>query len=53
MIRNLAFISTIVMFISCGQSVVFEEYKSFESQSWNADSAVFFNCFISDTTSKK
>tara|TARA_B100000768_G_C11219263_1_gene349717 strand:+ start:495 stop:959 length:465 start_codon:yes stop_codon:yes gene_type:complete len=53
MMRNLAFISTIVMFISCGQPVFFEEYKSFESQNWNADSAVFFNCFISDTTSKK
>ena len=50
--RTLAFICTIVMFISCDSSVVFEEYKSFEDQSWNTDSAAFFNCAIADTTSK-
>ena len=40
------------MVISCNESIVFEEYKSFESQKWNADSAAFFNYVISDTTSK-
>ena len=52
MMRTLALIGTIVMFISCDSSVVFEEYKSFEDQSWNTDSVVFFNCAITDTTSK-
>ena len=49
--RNLALIGTIVMFISCDSSVVFEEYKSFENQKWNTDSAAFFNYTITDTTS--
>ena len=52
MIRTLAFIGTIVMFISCDSSIVFEEHKSFENQKWNTDSAAFFNYSISDTTSK-
>lgn len=52
MIRTLAFIGTIVMFISCDSSIVFEEYKSFENQNWNTDSAAFFNYSISDTISK-
>jgi gliding motility-associated lipoprotein GldH len=52
MIRTLAFIGTIVMFISCDSSIVFEEYKSFENQKWNTDSVAFFNYANSDTTSK-
>jgi gliding motility-associated lipoprotein GldH len=52
MMRTLALISTIVMFISCDSSIVFEEYKSFENQKWNTDSAAFFNYAITDTTSK-
>ena len=52
MIRTLAFIGTIVMFISCDSSIVFEEYKNFENQNWNADSAAFFNYTIADTTCK-
>ena len=52
MIRTLAFIGTIVMFISCDSSIVFEEYKSFENQKWNTDSIALFNYFITDTTSK-
>ena len=51
MIRTLALIGTIVMFISCDSSIVFEEYKSFENQNWNTDSAAFFNYAITDTTS--
>ena len=50
MIRTLALIGTIVMFISCDSSIVFEEYKSFENQNWNTDSTVFFNYTITDTT---
>ena len=52
MIRTLALFGTIVMFISCDSSIVFEEYKSFENQKWNTDSAVLFNYAITDTTSK-
>ena len=52
MMRTLALIGTIVMFISCDSSIVFEEYKSFENQNWNTDSAAFFNYSISDTISK-
>ena len=51
MIRTLALIGTIVMFISCDSSIVFEQYKSFENQKWNTDSAAFFNYTITDTTS--
>jgi gliding motility-associated lipoprotein GldH len=50
--RILALIGTIVMFISCNNSIVFEEYKSFENQKWNTDSAAFFNYVITDTDSK-
>ena len=50
--RTLVLIGTIVMFISCDNSIVFEEYKSFEDQKWNADSIALFNYFITDTTSK-
>ena len=50
--RTLALIGTIVMFISCDSSIVFEEYKSFENQKWNTDSAAFFNYSISDTINK-
>ena len=52
MMRTLALIGTIVMFISCDSSIVFEEYKSFENQKWNTDSAAFFNYSISDTINK-
>ena len=52
MLRTLALIGTIVMFISCDSSIVFEEYKSFENQKWNTDSVAFFNYANSDTTSK-
>ena len=52
MMRTLALIGTIVMFISCDSSIVFEEYKSFENQEWNTDSTAFFNYAVTDTTSK-
>jgi len=49
--RILVLISTIIMFISCDSSISFEEYKSFENQNWNTDSAAFFNYTVTDTTS--
>jgi len=37
---------------SCNNNIVFEDYKSFENQSWNADSIVSFNYSARDTTSQ-
>ena len=51
--RILVLISIIFMFTSCDSSIIFEEYKSFENQKWDADSAAFFNYAMTDTTSKK
>jgi gliding motility-associated lipoprotein GldH len=36
--------------ISCNNNIVFENYKTFENQIWNADSSVVFNYSFSDTT---
>ena len=38
-------------FISCNNNIVFEDYKTFKNQTWNADSSVVFNYFVRDTTS--
>ena len=35
--------------ISCNNNVVFENYKTFENQIWNADSSVVFGYSVSDT----
>ena len=50
--RTLVLIGTIVMFISCNNNIVFEDYSAFKNQTWNADSSVVFNCFIADTICK-
>ena len=52
MMRTLVLIGTIIMFISCDNSIVFEDYKTFENQDWNADSLVVFNYSITDTTAE-
>jgi len=49
--RNLFLIGIIIMFISCDNITVFEEYKSFENQEWNTDSLVNFDYSITDTIS--
>ena len=49
--RNLFLIGTIVIFISCDNSIVFEKYKSFENQKWNTDSLLSFDYTITDTIS--
>ena len=49
--RNLFLIGIIIMFISCDNNTVFEEYKSFENQEWNTDSLVNFDYSIIDTVS--
>ncbi|MGY8988449.1 MAG: gliding motility lipoprotein GldH [Flavobacteriales bacterium] len=48
--RTLVLIGTIVMFISCNSNVVFENYKTFENQTWNADSSVIFSYSVRDTS---
>ena len=48
--RTLVLIGTIVMFISCNNNVVFENYKTFENQTWNADSSVIFSYSVRDTS---
>lgn len=35
--------------ISCNTNIVYEDYKTFENQIWNADSSVFFNHSFRDT----
>jgi gliding motility-associated lipoprotein GldH len=50
--RTLVLIGTIVMFISCNNNIVFEDYKTFKNQIWHADSSVVFNYSVSDTTCK-
>ena len=49
--RNLFLLGTIVIFISCDNSTVFEKYKSFENQEWNTDSLLSFDYTITDTIS--
>jgi len=41
-----------LFFVSCSSNTVFEDYKSFENQSWNADSSLSFNYSVRDTTSQ-
>ena len=50
--RTLVLFGTIVMFISCNNNIVFEDYSTFKNQTWNADSSVVFNYFIADTICK-
>ena len=50
--RTLVLIGTIVMFMSCNNNIVFEDYSVFKNQTWNADSSVVFNYFIADTICK-
>ena len=50
--RTLVLIGTIAMFISCNNNVVFDDYKTFENQTWNTDSSVIFSYSVIDTTSQ-
>jgi len=38
--------------MSCNNNIVFDDYKTFENQTWNADSSVIFSYSAIDTTSK-
>ncbi|MDC0249405.1 gliding motility lipoprotein GldH [Flavobacteriales bacterium] len=42
----------LLVLIACTGDTVFEQHKSFEDQSWNADSAIIFNCLVEDTVSQ-
>ena len=50
-LRNSIFLFALVL-LSCNSNAVFEDYKSFENHSWNADSLVVFNFAITDTISR-
>jgi gliding motility-associated lipoprotein GldH len=52
MFRIFILINIIFIFISCDNSIVFEEYKNFKNQKWNTDSAALFNYYVSDTTNQ-
>ena len=41
-----------LVFFSCNNDIVFDEYKAFENQTWNTDSSVVFSYPVSDTISK-
>ena len=49
--RNLVLIGTIITFISCN-TPVYENFESFETNSWHTDSVITFNYTITDTISK-
>jgi len=40
-----------LVFISCNNNIIFDDYKTFENQTWNTDSSVIFNYSVIDTTS--
>ena len=42
----------VLVFSSCNNNSVFNDYKTFENQTWNADSNVVFGYSVSDTTSQ-
>jgi gliding motility-associated lipoprotein GldH len=50
-LRNSIFLFALAL-LSCNSNAVFEDYKSFENHSWNADSLVVFNFAITDTISR-
>ena len=50
--QNIVLIGILFFFISCNNSIVFEEHKSFDNHKWNTDSLVFFNYSVADTTTK-
>ena len=50
--RTVVLIGTIVMFISCDNNIVFDDYKTFENQTWNADSIIIWNYSVIDTISQ-
>ena len=52
MFRIFILINVIFIFISCDNSIVFEEYKNFKNQKWNTDSVALFNYYVSDTTNQ-
>ena len=52
MFRIFILINIIFIFISCDNSIVFEEYKNFKNKKWNTDSAALFNYYVSDTTNQ-
>jgi len=50
--RTLVLIGTIVIFISCDNNIVFDDYKTFENQTWNTDSIIIWDYSVIDTISQ-
>ena len=50
--RTLVLIGTIVMFISCDNNIIFNDYKTFANQTWNSDSIIIWDYSVIDTISK-
>jgi gliding motility-associated lipoprotein GldH len=50
--RTLVLIGTIVMFISCDNNIIFDDYKTFANQTWNSDSIIIWDYSVIDTISK-
>ena len=42
-------ISSILIFFSCNQTYIFDEYKDFPEQSWSSDEILKFEYFVEDT----
>jgi len=50
-VSNGIFIFAVVVF-SCNNNIVFDDYKAFENQTWNADSIIVLDYSVIDTISQ-
>ena len=51
--RSLSFFILLLFFVSCNGASEFNEYKTIENSSWEANKKVFFEFDVKDTISKK
>ena len=42
----------VLVFISCNNNIVFDDYQTFEDQTWSTEDGVFFVYSVKDTVSK-
>ena len=42
----------LLVFISCNNNIVFDDYQTFENQTWNTEDGVFFIYSVTDTVCK-
>ena len=48
--KRVFLISSMLVFFSCNQNHIFDEYKDFPEQDWSSDEVLRFEYFIKDTT---